>query len=72
MSKIKVTVWNEFRHEKTDKMVKKVYPDGMHRVLADTLSKADDIEVKVATLDEPQHGLGCKNYLLISSFKIGA
>ena len=29
MSKIKVTIWNEFRHEKTDAEVKKLYPNGM-------------------------------------------
>ena len=29
--KIRVTVWNEGRHEKTNATVKKVYPKGMHR-----------------------------------------
>lgn len=34
MKKIHVTVWNEFRHEKSDDAVKKVYPDGLHNAIA--------------------------------------
>ncbi len=55
--KIRVTVWNEFRHEKNHEAVKKLYPDGMHAVIAKTLSACSDMEVRVATLDEPEHGL---------------
>ena len=29
-NKIRVLVWNEFQHEKTQEAVKKIYPDGMH------------------------------------------
>jgi len=54
---IKVTVWNEFRHEKNSEEVKAVYPNGMHTVIAEYLGKDADIEVKTATLDEPEHGL---------------
>ncbi|MDQ7034266.1 MAG: ThuA domain-containing protein [Anaerolineae bacterium] len=53
---IRVTVWNEFRHEKTEESVKKHYPDGIHTVIADFLKK-DSFDVKTATLDEPEHGL---------------
>ncbi len=53
---MKVTVWNEFRHEKTDEAVVKVYPNGIHAVIADFL-RADGLEVRTATLDEPEHGL---------------
>ena len=31
---IRVTVWNEFRHEKENEAVKAVYPNGMHEVIA--------------------------------------
>ncbi len=55
--RIRVTVWNEFRHEKTDEEVKRVYPDGIHRALADFLSAEEDVQVRTATLDEPEHGL---------------
>ena len=31
MSKtIRVTVWNEYRHEKTNAQIAQIYPDGMH------------------------------------------
>jgi trehalose utilization protein len=55
MSSIKVTVWNEFRHEKIHDAVKDVYPDGIHVAIADFLKASYD--VKTATLDEPEHGL---------------
>jgi trehalose utilization protein len=54
---IRVTVWNEFRHEKSNETVKKIYPDGMHAVIADFLSAQSGIEARTATLDEPEHGL---------------
>jgi trehalose utilization protein len=56
MSSIKVTVWNEFRHEKTDEAVTRVYPDGIHEAIAEPL-RAAGFDVKTATLDEPEHGL---------------
>jgi trehalose utilization protein len=54
---IKVTVWNEFRHEKTDEAVKKLYPKGIHKTIADQLKAQDGIEAGTATLEEPEHGL---------------
>lgn len=57
MSDIRVTVWSEFRHEKTHKKVQKLYPDGMHKVIADHLNAQDGIAAQTATLDEPEHGL---------------
>lgn len=55
--KIRVTVWNEFRHEQHDEYIKKLYPKGIHGAIADFLGEEADIEVKTATLDEPEHGL---------------
>jgi len=55
--KIRVTVWNEFRHEKKNAAVKKIYPKGMHKVIGAALAKNADITVRTATLDEPEHGL---------------
>ncbi len=52
---IKVTVWNEYQHEKEGK-VKEVYPDGIHGALASFL-KSDEISVRTATLDDPECGL---------------
>ncbi len=56
-TKINVTVWNEFRHEKSNESVKKLYPNGMHAVIAAALEKAGDMNLRTATLDEPEHGL---------------
>ena len=55
--KIRVTVWNEFRHEKTHPKVAAIYPEGMHTVIARHLSAQPGLEVRTATLDEPEHGL---------------
>ena len=54
---LNVTVWSEFRHEKKNPKVKEVYPDGMHEAIASHLRKNGDLNVRTATLDEPQHGL---------------
>ncbi len=56
-AKIRVTVWNEFRHEKKHAEVKAVYPDGIHNCIAEGLSSAPDISCRTATQDEPEHGL---------------
>lgn len=52
----RVTVWNEFRHEKANPKVAEIYPKGIHEVLAAPL-RAAGLEVATATLDEPEHGL---------------
>jgi trehalose utilization protein len=54
--KIRVTVWNEYRHEKTHEEVAKCYPNGIHGAIAEYLSE-QGLDVKTATLDEPQNGL---------------
>lgn len=54
---VRVTVWNEFRHEQKNPKVKKIYPKGMHAAIAAHLQKQDGLTVKTATLDEPTHGL---------------
>lgn len=53
----RVTVWNEGRHEKSHESVRKVYPDGIHNVIAAALKEKGLTDVKTATLDEPEHGL---------------
>lgn len=53
---IKVTVWNEYRHEKKDPIVGGVYPNGIHGAIAGFLTEAG-YEAGTATLDEPEHGL---------------
>lgn len=55
--RIRVTVWNEFRHEKSSEAVRAIYPDGIHEAIAKHLREAGGFEVRTATLDEPEHGL---------------
>jgi trehalose utilization protein len=52
----RVTVWNEYRHEKSDAEVAKIYPEGIHEAIAQHL-RAEGFTVRTATLDEPEHGL---------------
>jgi trehalose utilization protein len=54
---IKVTVWNEGRHEKSHAEVAKVYPNGIHNAIAEGLTEAGFKNVRTATLDDPEHGL---------------
>ena len=55
-NKPSVTVWNEYRHEKSDEDVRSVYPDGIHQAIAKFLLEAG-FSTQTATLDEPEHGL---------------
>src|SRR4051794_14236812 len=58
---IRVTVWNEGRHEKKNPVVAEIYPNGMHETIAAHLRKGGSggsgLEVRTATLDEKEHGL---------------
>jgi trehalose utilization protein len=51
-----VTVWNEYRQERTDDPVREIYPDGIHGAIAAGLREAG-FTVGTATLDEPDNGL---------------
>ncbi len=54
---VRVTVWNEFRHERKSEKIAKLYPKGMHGAIADYLNQQPGITARTATLDEPEHGL---------------
>lgn len=54
---IRVLVWNEFRHEKTDDKVRAIYPNGIHEAIAEFLRKEEDFEVKTAYLDQENCGI---------------
>ncbi len=54
---VRVTVWNEFRHERKDEQIRRVYPEGIHRAIAEYLEQQPGFAVQTATLDEPEHGL---------------
>lgn len=53
---LNVTVWNENRHEQKNPVVAQNYPKGIHGAIAEFLNE-DNLHVKTATLDEPEHGL---------------
>ncbi len=55
--RVRVTVWNEGRHEQKNKTVQKIYPQGIHQAIAAGLEEMGDFEIRTATLDEPEHGL---------------
>lgn len=54
---IRVTVWNEFFHEREQEDIRKVYPDGIHNCIRSFLETEEDIEVKTATLYDEECGL---------------
>jgi trehalose utilization protein len=56
MSTIRVTVWNEYRHEKRDPVVAALYPNGIHGAIAAFL-REQGFTAGLASLDEPEHGL---------------
>ena len=52
----RVTVWNEYRHEREEEEIAAIYPRGMHAPIVDYLG-GRGFPVRVATMDEPEHGL---------------
>lgn len=57
MKKIHVTIWNEFIYEKRDPIVSAIYPDGIHKKIAEMMSNDDRFEITTVTMDMPEHGL---------------
>lgn len=55
--KIRVTVWNEYLHEVEDAAIGAVYPQGIHGAIGEFLGQEGDMEVRLATLREEEHGL---------------
>ncbi|OUS76733.1 trehalose utilization protein ThuA [Paenibacillus sp. MY03] len=53
---IRVTVWNEYYHEKVDPRVSRIYPEGMHHAIANGIT-SDSIVARTATQDQEEHGL---------------
>ncbi len=56
---LRVTVWHEYHHEKTNDKVAALYPDGMHMAMKGAIDEhlGEHVQVRTATLDEPEHGL---------------
>lgn len=54
---LRITVWNEYRHERENEYVGSIYPQGIHAAIAEGLRAHGFDQVRTATLDEPVHGL---------------
>ncbi len=55
--KIKVTIWNEGRHEQHNKGAQAMYPLGLHGTIKAFLEKDPELEVRTVLLDDPDQGL---------------
>ncbi len=54
---IRVTIWNESRHELKSPAIAAIYPNGIHEAIASHLRTNARLEVRTATQDQPEHGL---------------
>lgn len=61
-SPIRVTIWNEFVHEKSSEAVAAIYPSGIHEAIAEALGNrlGEQVATQTATLEQPQHGLSAE------------
>jgi trehalose utilization protein len=59
MRRLNVSVWGENVHEQDEPDVRARYPEGMHAAVAGGIATllGDDVAVRTATLQEPEHGL---------------
>lgn len=53
---IRVTIYNEYVHEKKDEAVRAIYPEGIHQALKQHLED-EEIQIKTVTLEELPDGL---------------
>lgn len=53
---INVTIWNEYVHEKEERIAK-VYPEGIHGAIAQMLGRNEELAIRTATLEMEEHGL---------------
>jgi trehalose utilization protein len=54
---MRVTIWNEYRHEKQNPAVSEIYPDGIHTAVAAGLRANGITDLKTVALDDPDQGL---------------
>ena len=57
MENIRVTVWNEYVHERNSEKIAGVYPEGIHTAIAQGLKEYGGVTVHCRTLDMPECGL---------------
>ena len=54
---VRTVVWGEYIHERKNRVVAELYPDGIHACIAGALNEVDGITATTATLEDPEHGL---------------
>lgn len=54
---LRVTVWNEFVHEREIPAIREVYPEGIHGCIRRFLEREEDVAVTCVTLDMPHQGI---------------
>ncbi|HMP72832.1 MAG TPA: ThuA domain-containing protein [Kiritimatiellia bacterium] len=54
---LRITIWNEYQHERENPGVQRIYPDGIHTTIANGLRAYPGLHLQTATLDQPEHGL---------------
>jgi trehalose utilization protein len=54
---IRVTVWGENVHERTNEAVASLYPGGMHGTIAKGLNADPALKATTVTLQDPEHGM---------------
>jgi trehalose utilization protein len=56
---LRVTIWNEYIHEREHESVRQLYPNGIHAALDEALSRilGDRVQTRIATIDQEEHGL---------------
>ncbi len=56
---LRVTIWNEYIHEREHDAVRALYPNGIHSLLAETITHhlGDGVQIRVATFHQEEHGL---------------
>ena len=54
---IRVTIWNEYEHERAIPAIQQIYPEGIHGALKKILQTENDMSVTCTTLDDSEQGL---------------
>lgn len=57
MKRTNVVIWNEYYHERTEKKIGEIYPDGIHGAIKEKLSQLGDYNITTATLEMENCGL---------------
>ncbi|MBW8884295.1 MAG: ThuA domain-containing protein, partial [Planctomycetia bacterium] len=56
---LRITIWNEYIHEREDDSVRALYPNGIHAVLDDAFTRllGESVQIRIATFEQEEHGL---------------